>query len=231
MGNPLFRLKARLRRALEPWLNALALWRILRSGYGYKLSVRRHEPLDAAGREIPWITYPALEYLKQLDFSAKSVFEFGAGNSTIYWSRQAARVTSVESSRQWFERVRPRLGANCELHLVEDLQRYPRFITEQDGEFDVVVIDGMERRACAREAVKKLRRGGMILLDNSDWHSGAAAVLRGSGLIEVDMTGFGPIAGFTTTTSFFFHREFAFPQRHDRQPVHGTGSLPHRMDG
>ncbi|MCL0042054.1 hypothetical protein M1N12_03225, partial [Peptococcaceae bacterium] len=35
------------------------------------------------------------------------------------------------------------------------------------------------------------------------------------------MTGFGPINGYTWTTSFFFHREFNFKPLHSRQPLHG----------
>jgi precorrin-6B methylase 2 len=204
----------------------LSVWRILGGGFGYWRSVRCREPVDAAGREIPWFTYSAIEYLSQFDFSTKTVFEFGAGNSTIYWCRRAAHVVSVESNRSWYERVRPRLAANGELHLVEAAARYPRILAERAEQFDVIVIDGIERRACCIEAVKKLRPGGLIILDNSDWHHHCAALLRAARLLEVDMAGFGPINGYTWTTSFFFDREFAFPMRHDRQPVHGIGSLP-----
>jgi hypothetical protein len=37
-----------------------------------------------------------------------------------------------------------------------------------------MLIDGSERGNCARSAVKKLKRGGYIYLDNSDKHSTVA---------------------------------------------------------
>jgi SAM-dependent methyltransferase len=213
--------------ATRPPRVGLSVGRIL-SGFGYWRSARSHEPVDAAGREIPWFTYPAIEYLNQFDFGTKTVFEFGAGNSTVYWCRRARQVVSVESNRSWYEHVRPRLAANGELHLVEAAARYPRILAARPESFDVIVIDGIERRACCAEAVKKLRPGGLIILDNSDWHHRCAALLRAAGLLEVDLAGFGPINGYTWTTSFFFDRAFAFPLRQDRQPVHGIGSLPER---
>jgi len=224
------RLRLGLRRAFPVALNAAALWRILNRGYGYSRSVRAGVPLDRDGQPIPWFTYPALEYLNQLDFRKKTIFEFGAGNSTLFWSNRAARVVSVESDRAWYERIRSQLAPNCELHLVQDPAKYPAFITDGPDDFDVIVVDGLKRRECCAAALQRLRPGGLVILDNADWHSGGAAVLRSGGLLEVDMAGFGPIAWFTTTTSFFFHREFDFPRRHQRQPMHGTGALGHLVD-
>lgn len=212
-------------KTTRPWRAILSVWRILHSGYGHTRSARRHESVDGDDREIPWFTYPAIEYLRQLDFSAKTVFEFGAGHSTIFWSNQAARFVSVENSPAWYERIRARVGPNVELHLVEAPEDYSRLLTGRSELFDVIVVDGIERQACCIAAINKLRPGGLIILDNSDRDYPCAAFLRKAGLLEVDMSGFGPINGYTWTTSFFFHREFAFSPRQDRQPMPGIGSL------
>src|SRR5207244_9596553 len=94
--------------------------------------------------------------------------------------------------------------------------------------FDVIVVDGLvtgrTRLKCARAAVPLLRRGGMIILDNSDWLPESSRHLREAGLIEVDMTGFAPINDYTCTTSFYLHPEFAFRPARDRQPLPGIGS-------
>jgi hypothetical protein len=204
-----------------------ATWRILHRRFGHDRSVVQREPRDAEGRELPWFTYPAIEYLGQLDFSDKTVFEFGAGNSTVYWSRRAARVVSVEHDRGWHERLRMQLPTGQELILAENPRGHPQALVRRRDEFDVVVVDGIERRACCAVAVQRLRRGGLVILDNSDWHHHCAAVLREAGLLEVDFVGFGPVNGYTWTTSLFFHREFAFRRLGARQPMHGIGALPH----
>jgi len=222
------RLFSGIKRLPRVWWST---WRTLNRELGHARSVRRGEPLDGAGREIPWFTYPAIEYLSQLEVGDKTVFEFGSGNSSVFWSRRAARVVSVEHDRAWHGRMRERLPAGHELHLIENPAAYAAVLSGQPEYFDVIVVDGIERRACCHAAVARLQPGGLVVLDNADWHHHCAAVLRAAGLLEVDFSGFGPINGYTWTTSLFFHREFAFRCREPHQPRHGIGSLPQWEEG
>jgi hypothetical protein len=199
--------------------------RMLARDLGYFRSVKSREPRDEENREVPWFTYPALECVDQWDLSEKRIFEFGTGHSTIYWSHHAAKVVGVENDPQWAERIRSRIGDNTTLLVEPDRDRYSQRLMEQDENFDVIVIDGISRFQCVAPAIERLNYGGVIILDNADWHEQSAAALRVSGLLQVDMTGLGPINPYTWTTSFFFHREFDFPSREKRQPRHGRGSL------
>lgn len=217
---------ANLYRVIARPVRAAASARRIMAAFGYWRSVRRREAVNGMGRAIPWFTYPAVEYLEQFDFGAKTVFEYGAGNSTLFWCERAARVVSVENSPEWHARLRPRLPANGVLHLVDDPARYPRCLAEGTEMFDVIVIDGIERRACCAEAVRKLRPGGIIILDNADWHQHSAAVLRSAGLLGVEFFGFGPINDYTWMTAVYFHPDFNFPRR-DALAAHGIGGLRH----
>jgi methyltransferase family protein len=216
------------------WIKAYRLLRILVADYAYLRSVAAEKPLDADGAPYPWYTYPALEYLSQLDFSGKTVFEYGCGHSTLFWARRASSVVSVEHNRQWYELVRPRLPAACTLLYEPDSDAYAAAIERFPDGFDVIVIDGLvtgrTRLKCARAAVPFLREGGMIILDNSDWLPESSRHLRQAGLIEVDMTGFAPINDYTCTTSFYLHRAFAFAPLCDRQPVPGVGAHPYNWE-
>ena len=58
--------------------------------------------VDAAGKPIPWFTYPAIDYIRQLDLSEKTIFEWGAGFSTLFWSSRAKSVISVETDPLWY---------------------------------------------------------------------------------------------------------------------------------
>src|SRR6185312_7790805 len=51
-------------------------------------------PVDASKRPLPWYTYPAIEYLRQFDFTDKYIFEFGCGNSSLFWLEMGATVWS-----------------------------------------------------------------------------------------------------------------------------------------
>jgi hypothetical protein len=210
------------------WLPSLAAAHKLLFSYGHLATSRRRACVDATGRPIPWYTYPAIDYIKQLDFRSRTIFEYGSGNSTLFWASVASRVVSVEEDETWYHHLAPRLPRNCELVLEVDLDEYVAVVERYKEPFDVIVIDGASRGhtrlKCAHRALPRLREGGMIILDNSDWLPESARVLRESGLIEVDMTGFVPISGHTHTTSFFLHRAFAFEPVGPRQPMPGPGA-------
>lgn len=212
------------------WRPALQAARSLLFDYAHLRSVLTQSCIDKDGRPVPWYTYPAIEYVKQLDLRDARVFEYGAGNSTLFWARAAREVVSVDDDEVWFAKLQPTLPANCQLELETDLNRYSEVIHRHPGGFDVIVVDGAARGStrlrCARNAVTHLRPGGMIILDNSDWLPESARTLRDADLIQVDMTGFVPIGGHTQTTSFFLHREFRWQPRGERQPLPGPGSLP-----
>ena len=73
--------------------------------YGHLKTVRLGRPVERNGDPLPWYTYPAIEYLQQLDFSDADVFEYGSGNSTLFWNRAAQTVTAVEDDEAWYRPV------------------------------------------------------------------------------------------------------------------------------
>ena len=188
--------------------------------YGWWRSFREGRCVDGAGQPIPWLTYPAIDFLSQLDYSEKAIFEYGSGSSTLFWSARAQRVVSVEHDAAWHEKVMRDLPANCELVLCSsDANAFAAQIDGR-GEFDVIVIDGTgeSRPLCSRRALSHLKPGGMIVLDNSDLWPGSAAILRSGGLIQVDFTGFAPLQSHAHTTSVFFTRDYGFASRWPEQP-------------
>jgi hypothetical protein len=209
------------------WLPSLKAARILWRDYGHVQSVIAGAAVDQAGGPLPWYTYPAIEFLAQLDFSEKSVFEFGSGMSTLFWARMASRVVSVEDEDRWFAALSAKLPANARLIHEPDLGKYPG-VVRSEGKFDVIVVDGpargRTRLRCCRAAVEALCEGGLIILDNSDWLPESASLLRNSGLLEVDFTGFAPICGHVQTTSLYFQRAFNVRTSTGRQPMPGRGA-------
>ncbi|MBV8161894.1 MAG: class I SAM-dependent methyltransferase, partial [Acidimicrobiia bacterium] len=194
---------------------------------GYLKSNWRNQAVDASGQPTPWYTFPALAYLASLDFSGKEVFEFGSGNSTLYWQRRAARVTAVEHDEEWHALVAPRLDpARATVRLARAEDEYVAAVDDgRDRGWDVIVVDGLHRTACARRAVKRLAPGGLLILDNADWFPEIAAELRGAELLEVDFHGQGAINFYVSTTSVFFDRQ-AHPLALGPQPVPAAGSIP-----
>jgi hypothetical protein len=210
------------------WLPSVRAARILWRDYGHFRSVVSQSAIDPNGTPLPWYTYPAIEFLEQLDFRDRTVFEYGSGMSTLFWARIAKRVVSVEDDEHWYEKIVRQAPQNCRVVLETDVAKVPGILEQTGEQFDVIVVDGPARGGtrlkCCRAALRALRTGGLIILDNSDWLPESSKLLREHGLLEVDMTGFAPICGHVQTTSFYFDRAFHVPPLHDRQPIGGRGS-------
>lgn len=197
---------------------------ILRHDYGFVAATDAETPVDANGDWIPLFTYPCIEYIGQFDLQQKRVFEWGAGASTLYLMARARSVTSVESNPLWFERMQTLKKANVRL-ILDQTDGFPFQIRNEEGLFDVIIIDSLDYRFdCATEAIKKLAPGGMIILDNSDWYPKTAAELKKSGLIQVDFSGFKVTESHASTSSVFLHREFNFTTTLSTQPSFCLGS-------
>lgn len=192
--------------------------------YGHARSRREHRPVDKEGRPLPWYTYPAIEYLRSIDLRDRSVFEYGAGNSSLFWAELAASVTTVEHEPQWYEVVRASVRPNQSISLRSG-REYVDAIRAAGRKYGVVVVDGEARGECAAAAVECLEDDGFIILDNSDWYPKTAAMLRGQDLIEVDFSGFGPVLDNTWTTSLFLRRAARIRPRGDRLPAYSVGAV------
>lgn len=199
------------------------------SRYGHPASQRLGKPVDSDGQPIPWFTYPAIQFLDQLDLSRKAVFEWGSGNSSRYFAPRCASISSVESSPDWHAGLEKDLQPNQRLALKTG-DDYVNHILETDTHYDVVVIDGDLRVRCAEVATQRLNPDGLVIVDNADWFAPACEKLRNAGLIQVDFHGFGPVNEYTWCTSLFFTRGYSFSPLADRQPSASIGGLEKNPD-
>jgi hypothetical protein len=172
---------------------------------------------------VPWFTYPAIEYLNQLDLSHMRVLEFGSGASTLYWARRTKHVVSIEDSKSWYERMKPRLPSNVDYVNAPTRDDIVHTATELTSQFDLIINDGLYRYDCAVASRPKLADGGIVIVDNSDWCTKTCAYYRDGDLIEVDMAGFTPLNDYPMTTSFFFSRNVKLKPAHAVQPVLAIG--------
>lgn len=176
--------------------------------YGFVKSAYMWKSIDRNGKPVPWFTYPAIEYLTYLDLSAMRVFEYGSGNSTLFFSKRCRQITSVEDDPAWWEYVEQTVGDNGQVILEVAKADYIAAVQKDKQLWDIIVIDGSHRRECAVAAARALNSGGLIIVDDADGETAACEVLRREGLIEVDFHGFGPINGYTKTTAFFLDPSF-----------------------
>lgn len=207
------------------WGRVVWLAKFVEEDLGHAQSFFLQCPVDSGGKELPWYTYPAIEYLSQLDLSGCTVFEYGCGYSSFFYAKRCLRVFSVEDDQSWFYQVNARRLPNQHLALITDHDKYVSAIKTFASEYDIIVIDGSHRYECARLAIQVLRPGAFIILDNSDWFPKTSSFLRDSGLLEVDFKGLGPVNYYSWCTSFYFTRSFIPKLLNGRMPTYGIGSL------
>lgn len=213
----------------ERFQQFIEMWR---KDFAIERSMNEKVCVDRDGNPIPWYTYPAIEYISQFDYSAKKVFEYGTGYSSMYWAKRAQKVVSIEDKPEWFAKFQQEFSApNWQMRYCDEKQGYEDTIFADGEKYDVIVIDGKRRAECAACAVKALAAGGMIILDDSDRintsleYAGAVKNLRDANLLQVDFYGFCPMNNYTKTTSIFFSRDFDFASLYTVQPINGLGNI------
>jgi len=205
---------------------------MLQKEFGLERSIDEKICVDKDGNPIPWYTYPAIEYLRQFDYREKNVFEYGCGNSSLFWAERAKFVRSIEDNPEWFSKWQKEFRAdNLQVDWRDEGEGYENAVFEDGRIYDVIVIDGKRRAECAGAAVKALSADGMIILDDSDRintskeYFNAVATLKEADLLQVDFYGFCPMNCYTKTTSLFLRRNFDFSVLGEVQPANGLGNL------
>jgi hypothetical protein len=162
-------------------------------------------PVDAMGRPLPWYAYAATAWLSRRLRSSDRVFEFGAGHSTLWYAQRVASVTAVDDNAGWVDRLQNDLPANAAVALADET-RYVAALDEADGEFDIIVVDGLLRNECAAAAAARVAGGGLVVFDNSDRpeFGGGVAALMETGFRHIEFVDFAPGYSTLTCTSVFF---------------------------
>lgn len=143
----------------------------------------------------------------------------GGGASSLFWSKEAKRVITIEDNQDWYTQIHNLKQDNQQIFLKNGEEYYSFPLTLQE-KFDVVVIDGSYRNKCAEisQSLIDLQSisGAMIILDNSDWLYKTAKFLREQDFIEIKFHGFAPINPYTHTTSIFLTRNFNFALKDEK---------------
>lgn len=136
----------------------------------------------------PWFCPGAVAVLEEYLDGSMSALEFGSGRSTAWLAQRVGRLTSVEHQVGWYGEVSVQLDAkgvaDTDLRLVpldhpesepeweqyDPVPRYVRVLDEfEDGSLDLIVVDGHYRTTCARAGLPKLKPGGLLMVDDSQW--------------------------------------------------------------
>lgn len=157
------------------------------------------------GEPVPWLNYPIIHFLSERIKPDMTVFEYGAGNSTVWWASRVKQVISVEHAHEWYDALVTTVPANVELIFADhtDVEHYSGIVAKYTGQFDILVIDSRHRISCAKNGLTSLKADGVIIWDDTEREEYAEGyqILVENGFRRLDFTGMGParVEGWTTT--------------------------------
>lgn len=135
---------------------------------GWLRSLKAGRPIDNNGLPIPWLTYAAIDFIGSKINPQMRVFEWGAGNSTLWFASKVKEVVSTEDNVEWYQELRSKLPQNVKLSCSTSTSEYVGSILNDKEKYDVIVIDGSHRNECSKVCIERLAENGFVVFDNSD---------------------------------------------------------------
>ncbi len=225
---------------------------------GYFRSALSNKPCDKDGNPLPFLTYPFIEYIVDLDLSAAKMLEFGGGNSTLFFASKVSQIYTVEPNfnrpKSWFLSLKKEISKlkNNEkvklfgVDLPEKYEYYPDWIklvnertkevideilNKSKSSFDIILIDGwgFQRKWIATYIASSLSQGGLIIVDNTYHCPQCAHSLRELGFNQINFKGHAP-STHRDCTSIFFKGNIKFKPKNFRFPQHSFCSAKKQVN-
>jgi hypothetical protein len=138
--------------------------------------------------EEPFLAPAALRFLEAALPANGVGLEWGSGRSTRWFAQRLGSLVTVEHDAEWFAAVSRQLEhaalRNVDYRLIalehpsheptrplyEPMPHYVSFVDEfPDDHFDFIEVDGHYRQACVVQGRRKLKAGGLLLVDDTNW--------------------------------------------------------------
>jgi Methyltransferase domain len=138
----------------------------------------------------PWMSRKVIRFCERELHREMTGLEWGSGRSTVWFASRLAQLTSVEGDPDWYARIRAQLPPSVDYrlcppeHPLDQLHHPtyeppPAFVAVADEfpeeSLDFVVVDGPYREACIQRVLPRLRSGGLLLVDNTNWKAELSA--------------------------------------------------------
>jgi len=181
---------------------------------GWFQSFKNQTPVDDECSPLPWVTYPFIRFIEKRLSKEFDLFEYGSGNSTLFYSQRVKTVTTVEHDKEWFERMGSSVSGN--VHLVfrslDSGENYVQAALEAGKKFDIIIVDGRKRVDCIKSCLAALKENGIVVLDDSERESYREGIsfLRSHGFRQLDFWGIAPGCADEKCTSLFYRSENCF---------------------
>lgn len=178
---------------------------------GWFKALKSQSPVGSDGQAIPWVTYSFIDFISERIKKDHTIFEFGSGNSTIYYAKRAKKVVSVEHDKEWFDKISASAPSNSEM-VFSELQtggEYSKMPSAMEQQFDIIIVDGRDRVNCCYNSISALSENGVVVLDDSERlkYNDARIFFKKEGFKELSFSGISPGLFYRKSTSVFYRSQ------------------------
>lgn len=175
---------------------------------GWFESFKAQKSIDRNGNPIPWFSYPFIDFLTPRLTNDLVLFEFGSGNSTLFFAERVNTVISVEHNKEWYQIVNSTKPSNVKLVQTESDSTfdYLKYFNNLIEKVDIIIVDGLHRNECLINSVNKLSENGVIILDDSErseYQNGIDFIIN-NGFKSLEFWGIAPTILFKKCTTVFY---------------------------
>lgn len=175
---------------------------------GWFKSYNSKKSIDRNGNPIPWCSYPFIKFIEPRLKKEFNIFEYGCGNSTLWYAQKVGCIKSVEHDKIWFDIISKQLPSNARV-INRELEidgQYSSEVLADNEKYQIIIIDGRDRNNCAKKAIDALSDDGIIIFDNSqvpEFKEGCDFIEQ-SGFKKIDFIGMTPVINHNNTTTIYY---------------------------
>ncbi|MBK7967150.1 MAG: class I SAM-dependent methyltransferase [Bacteroidetes bacterium] len=194
--------------------NMPSTYSVMRLPYIFKTWMQsRRSPILA--EPVPFIVMDAIRFLENIVKPGMTVVEAGGGNSSLWFLERNTMVTTYEHSSDWAGFIQKTVRENplrfheknFNIKVMQGQSAIADMALIPDQSLDIVLVDCMNdftrRNDCMEVLMSKVKKGGWMVLDNSDnpvnWVG--ADLLKGKEMRR--FSGFAPMGLFVCQTTFW----------------------------
>lgn len=154
---------------------------------GWLKTCFNHKSENSLNEPIPWLTYSLIDFIEERVNKEMNILEFGAGNSTIWFSKRAKNVTSIEHDVNWIKQISLKMPDNVTLEHADigelnsmsyseltynypiSNDEYTSKILDTEIKYDIILVDGIFRNKCVEKSLLCLKENGVFIVDNLNY--------------------------------------------------------------
>ena len=177
--------------------------------------VKQHPILEVP---VPYLVIDAILFLNEIVKPDMKILELGGGNSTLWFLSKDVILTTVEHSAEWANFIRRYIEENQQLSQQKNISKFKLTVKKgqdtvdfieqfPDFHFDLILVDSAykytSRNDCISVGRRKVRRGGWMVVDNSDHPITWRGVDTLQDYKRIRFTGYTTIGWSVSQTSFW----------------------------